>query len=234
MEHYSYRVFMCNCHFSYLSDGHLKTKKSYNPIIFVNLTYGHFDILRSQYGQVKKVVPLRSVPKQCYGYILQGLRTQNTPEHIQFPLIPPRYPPIPHRHHSDTPDIPQTPPRYLHETRDTNRCQQTPPDILKQHLSVSWGVWGWLFVSIGVCCHLLSSLVPLRCLGGVWGDIWGVFKEYLSGIHGNFRCMDVFGGYLGSQPLQYGAVVLFWHRPEKHHFFSPDHTETSKYQNVHI
>ena len=49
-----YRVFICNCHFLYLSDGHLKTKKSYNPIIFVNLIYGHFDILRSQYGQVKK------------------------------------------------------------------------------------------------------------------------------------------------------------------------------------
>ena len=58
-----YRVFICNCHFLYLSDGHLKTKKSYNPIIFVNLIYGHFDILRSQYGQVKKVVLFRSVPK---------------------------------------------------------------------------------------------------------------------------------------------------------------------------
>ena len=50
----SYRVFICNCHFLYLSEGHLKTKKSYNPIIFVNLIYRHFDILRSHYGQVKK------------------------------------------------------------------------------------------------------------------------------------------------------------------------------------
>ena len=46
--------------------------------------------------------------------------------------------------------------------------------------------------------------------------------------------LDVLGCVLGSHPLQYGAVTLFWHRPERHHFFSPDHTETSKYQNVHI
>ena len=39
-------------------------------------------------------------------------------------------------------------------------------------------------------------------------------------------------GYLASQSLQYGAVTLFWHSPEKAHFFSFDHTETSKYQNV--
>ena len=49
------------------------------------------------------------------------------------------------------------------------------------------------------------------CLVGVWG--------YLSGIHGNRRRLDVFGGYLASQSLQYGAS---------------DHTETSKYQNVHM
>ena len=39
-------------------------------------------------------------------------------------------------------------------------------------------------------------------------------------------------GYMASQSLQYGAVTLFWHSPEKAHFFSFDHTETSKYQNV--
>ena len=38
------------------------------------------------------------------------------------------------------------------------------------------------------------------CLGGVWG--------HLSGIHLNQRRLDVFGGYLGSQSLQYGAKIL--------------------------
>ena len=55
-------------------------------------------------------------------------------------------------------------------------------------------------------------------MGGVWG--------YLSGIHGNLRRSDVFGGYLGSPSLQYGAVTLFCHSPERHDFVSPDHTET--------
>ena len=41
----------------------LKTTKSFNPIIFVNLIYRHFDILRSHYGQVKKVMPFQAVPK---------------------------------------------------------------------------------------------------------------------------------------------------------------------------
>ena len=44
----------------------------------------------------------------------------------------------------------------------------------------------------------------------------------------------MFLGYLGSQSLQYGAVTLFWHSPERPIFFSSDHTETSKYQNVHM
>ena len=73
------------------------------------------------------------------------------------------------------------------------------------------------------------------------GDIWGVSRGclvgvwgYLSGIHGHRRRSDAFGGYLASQSLQYGAVTLFWHSLEKPIFFSSDHTETSKYQNVHM
>ena len=57
----TYRVIICNCHFLYLFDGHQKTTKSYNSIIFVNLIYRHFDILRSHYGQVKKVMPFQAV-----------------------------------------------------------------------------------------------------------------------------------------------------------------------------
>ena len=37
-----------------------------------------------------------------------------------------------------------------------------------------------------------------ECLEGVWGK--------LSGIHGNRRPTNVFGGYMGSQALQYGTV----------------------------
>ena len=90
-------------------------------------------------------------------------------------------------------DIPQTPPRHLQGARDVNRRQQTPPDVLKQHLSVSLGVWGCLFVSGGVCCCLLASPAPWRCLGGIWGFLVGVWG-YLSDIWGNWRNLDVFGG----------------------------------------
>ena len=60
--------------------------KSYNPIIFVNLIYRHFDILRSHYGQVKKVMPFQAVPKLCYGSILQRLRTLVRPQNIKMSI----------------------------------------------------------------------------------------------------------------------------------------------------
>ena len=45
---------------------------------------------------------------------------------------------------------------------DNNRCQSTPPYILKQHLSVTWGVSRCLLASVGMMCSL-------KCLEGVWG-----------------------------------------------------------------
>ena len=78
-----------------------------------------------------------------------------------------------HEYHAHTPryppNIPQTSPRHLQGARNVKRRQQTPPDVLKQHLSVSMGVWGCLLVSGGVCCCLLASPAPWRCLVGVWG-----------------------------------------------------------------
>ena len=83
--------------------------------------------------------------------------------------------------------------------------------------------------------HLpLSISCSLDISGGCLGDVWWVSGGYLSGIHGHRRGSDAFGGYLASQSLQYGAVTLFWHSLEKPIFFSSDHTETSKYQNVHM
>ena len=76
-------------------------------------------------------------------------------------------------------------------------------------------------------CHFVGVLgVSVGCLGVVWG--------YLSGNFGNLRPLDVFGGYLGSQSLQYGAKTPFWHNPKMAQFFSPDYIETSKYQNRRI
>jgi len=124
-----------------------------------------------------------------------------------------------HEYYSDTPrhhpDIPKTTPRHLQGTQDVNMRQQTPPDILKQHLSVSEGVCWHLLASVVICCRLLISWVPWRCLGGILGMSGG----YLRGIHGNWRHSDVFEGYLGFQSLQYVAVTWFLHSPEMHNFF---------------
>ena len=66
----------------------------------------------------------------------------------------------------------QIPPKYppgisreVKMSTDNNMPQQTPPDFLNKHLTVSKGVWGCLFMSVGVCFRLLASWVPCRCLG---------------------------------------------------------------------
>ena len=95
--------------------------------------------------------------------------TPNASERLQFPWIPIRTPP----------DTTQTSPRHPPDSSrehnmptDDNRRQQTPPDILKQHLSVSGGVWRGLFASVGVCWHVMFPGaiwgVSGGCLGGVW------------------------------------------------------------------
>ena len=76
-----------------------------------------------------------------------------------------------------------------------------PTDTAKHTQTAPVSVLGCLGLAFCVCWCLLSSVGIsgfLRCLGGVWGDAWGVVKEYLSGIHGNWSCLDVVWGYLGS------------------------------------
>ena len=63
--------------------------------------------------------------------------------------------------------------------------------------------------------------------GGCIGGIWMVSLD----VCGVRMCLN---GCLGAHPLQGGEFTLFWHSPERQDFFSPGHTETSKYQNVHI
>ena len=139
-----------------------------------------------------------------------------------------------HEYHSDTPThppyIPQTHPRHIQGTQHANRQQQTPIETARHTQTAPVSVLGCLAVSVGVCWHVVFPAdvleVSVGCLGGVW---W-----YLNGIHRNWRRLDVFGGYLGFQSLQYGATTLSGHSPERHDLYSPDYTGTSKYQNVYI
>ena len=78
-----------------------------------------------------------------------------------------------HEYHSDTPRHPsgssQTPPDIPRENEmptDNKRCQETLPDFLKQHLSVSWGLWQCLLACVGMSC---SAEMPWGYQGNVWG-----------------------------------------------------------------
>ena len=142
-----------------------------------------------------------------------------------------------HEYHSDTPrqppDIPQTPTRHLQGAGDANRQQQTPPDTNRQPQTPKDTDKCCLSTAGDVCCRLLTSLAPWRCLGGVWemsGGYLGV-SEWYSWKSKALGCVWV---YLGSQSLQYGAVTLFCHNPETKEYFAPETYWTSKYQNLPI
>ena len=126
---------------------------------------------------------------------------------------------------------------------DDKMRQQTPPDILKQHLSVSEGVCWRLLSSVVVCCHLLSSVVICcRLLSSV--DIWSSME--MSG--GVFRgCLGVSEGYswkLEALRRVWGVteipVLTVWSRniilvqPWNAQLFLLDQTKASKYQNVFV
>ena len=116
---------------------------------------------------------------------------------------------------------------------DNNTRQQTPPDILKQHLSVSEGVWGCLLASVVVCWHLDFPGDVLRCLGDVWGISGGcmwVFQWY-SWKSEMFGCDFGVSGFSILAVWSCNATLA---QPWKAQLFLPDHTETSKYQNVYI
>ena len=143
-------------------------------MFFVNLIYGHFDILRFHYGRIKKV----ALFQVCAIVVLQ-LHTARkedpiTPQtHLGASIslnttqIPPKYPPDISREVNMSTDniMPQT---------DTSRHTQTAPDSVR----------GCLGLSLYVCWRLFSSvdfLSSLEMSGGCLGDVWG----YMSGIHGN-------------------------------------------------
>ena len=166
-------------------------------MIFGNPILGGFGILRSNMSQVQTVLLFQGCNKIVLRLHTAGTENPYTPKHIRVPPISMNTTQIP-------PDTHQTSPRhplYLSRERDmptdNNRRQQTPPDLLKQHLSVSWGVRGCLFVSVVVCWHLMLSGEVWRVSGGYLVGVW----RYPSGIHGDRRHSDVFRGVSGFSVL---------------------------------
>ena len=183
--------------------------------------------MMSQYGQVKESCSFLRCAKMVFW--LHTART-GSPDTLHTHPSASDF----HEYHSDTPrhppDIPQPHPRDIQGTGHANRQQQMPIKTARHTQTAPVSVLGCLVVSVGVCWHLVFPRdiwgVSLVCLGCVWG--------YLSGNHGNQRRLDACGGYMGSQSLQYGAKTPFWQSAKRNTFFSPDHTETSKYQNRRI
>ena len=182
-------------------------------MIFGNLILGGFGILISKMSQVQTILSFQGCDIEVLRLHTAGTENPDTPKRIWAPSISMNNIQIP-------PDTPQTPPSYPldisreQETPTDNKWpQQTLPDVIKQHFSVFLGVWGCLFVSGGVCCCLLASPAPWRCMVGVWGmsgESLGV-SEWYSWKSEGLGCV---WGYLGSQSLQYGAVTPLCHNPE--------------------
>ena len=94
------------------------------------------------------------------------------------------------------PDIPQTPSRHLQGTQDINRRQQTTTDTSRHPQIPTGAVWVCLEVSVGACCRLLTSWVPWRCLGVVYGmSGWclGVYEWYSWKLEALRRILGVSG-----------------------------------------
>ena len=152
-------------------------------MFFVNLIYGHFDILMFQNGPEKNCV------FQGCAKIMLHLHTVRTgiQETLQTCLSASSF----HEYPSDTPrqppNTPQTSPgnsRYQQTTTDDNRRQQmtTEPNRHPQTLTGAFEyVRKCLLAYVVVCCHLLSSvdiLSSLEMSGGYFGDVWGVSEGY--------------------------------------------------------
>ena len=138
-------------------------------MIFGNPILGGFGIFMSNMSQVQAILSFLGCDKIVLRLHTAGTENPDTPKHIREPLISMNAISIPPDTHQTSPRHPLDIPREQEMPTDKNRRQQTPPFVLKQHLSVSLGVWGCLFLSGGVCCCLLASSAPCRCLVGVWG-----------------------------------------------------------------
>ena len=154
-------------------------------------------------------------------------------ECLQFPWIALRCPQTSHKHPPDISrelKISTDDNRWQQTPTDTNRRQQTPSDTDRCCLSVSGGVC-WRMLSF---VDILSSLeMPGGCLWDVWvvsGGIWVVFME-TRGTQTYFRSI------WDSSPYRMELFEYVWYthtQPWNLQLFLLDHSETTKYKNVHI
>ena len=143
-------------------------------MIFRKLLSGHFDILMSQYGQVKKKSCILGICQNSdlapYCKDWEPKYPPKTSQCLRFLWMPLRYLQSPPTHPPDTPKV----------SLGNYTCQQTSTDTARHPKRLTGAAWVCLAVSVGICCGLLACRVPWRCLGCVYGisggcmwDIWG-------------------------------------------------------------
>ena len=184
----------------------------------------------SNMSQVQNILLFQGCDKIVLRLYTAGTESPDTPKHIRVPPISMNIIQIPPDNHQTSSRHPPDISREQEMPTDDNRRQQTLPDVLKQHLSVSFGVWSCLFVSVVVCWHLLIPgyvwWVSDGCLGDVWWSSGGVWVKFME-IWGTQMCLGVSG-------LSVPAVTLFCHNPQTKEYFAPETYWTSKYQNLPI
>ena len=119
----------------------------------MKLTYGHFDILMSHYGQVKQILPFEAIQKQYELSTLQGTSTQITPQAptntSDMDKYHPYTPTQPPRHHLDISRRQKTA-TYANRHQPLSTCTFSHPQTTPGSVCVCPGV------PVGVCLVLVS------------------------------------------------------------------------------
>ena len=143
--------------------------------------------------------------------------------HPDISWTPPRHPP----------DTPQTSPgnkRCQQMTTDANRDKEPARDTPRHWRVLFEYVWQCQLAFVGV---FLFMEVTRGCLGDVWGclrGVWGV-SEGIWVLFLEIGSAQMCFGFSAFAVRSYNIILA---QPGKAWLFSPDHSETSKYQNVPI
>ena len=167
-------------------------------MIFGKLILGGFGILMSNMSQVQNILLFQGCDKIVLRLHTAGTESPDTPKHIRVPPISMNIIQIPPDNHQTSPRHPQDISREQEMPSDDNRQQQTQTDSPRHQKTLTSAVWVHLAVSVGVCCRLLASPAPWRCLVGVWGMSGGYLgvSEWYSW---KLEALGCVWGYLGSQ-----------------------------------
>ena len=150
-------------------------------MIFVDLIYRHFDILMSQYDQMNKSHAFQGCSKMVFR--LHTARTENPESPQTHPSAS-----VCHEYHSDTPQT------HIRHPPDTSQPSPVNKNINRRRYAVQ----GCLAVSVGICCRLMASWVPWRCLG-VSGEVRRMSGGCLEVSGWKCEALGFVGVHLGSR-----------------------------------